>query len=118
MQLEIAEDNRFLPRREQRRAPRKRAIWQVLGKYANGKTFNVWTIDVSESGLSLAMPTTTPVGTKAYIKILAMIGGKKRVIECVIEIVHEVLSENTFKCGVKFLKINDTNKKLLSSYAN
>lgn len=118
MQHNAIADSIFLPHHEKRKDPRKRASWKVSGKFKCGKTIEAYTLDVSKSGLSMAMDRPTPIGSKAHIKIDALIGGKTRKIEAVIEVVHEVLSQNVFKCGVKFLLIDELGKKLLSSYAS
>lgn len=102
--------------REQRIDPRRQARWIVEGTLSSGIKFRVQSINISQSGLLLQMPSSVNIGERAYIKVFAMINGAKKTIDAVVEIMHETLSKNKFQCGVKFLKISKDNSLLFSSY--
>lgn len=107
----------ILPSHDKRKDPRRQALWNVMGEFSNGEKFNVMTVNVSKSGLLLDMHKSIKIGSRAKIKIFAMINGSKYLIDSVVEIVHEVLSQNKFQCGIKFLWIKREHRILLSNYA-
>jgi c-di-GMP-binding flagellar brake protein YcgR len=103
--------------KEKRKDVRRQARWIVDGKFSNGDSFRVETANISKSGMSLNMPRSVKIGERAHIRVFAMINGVKMVIEAVVEIMYEVLSNNYFQCGLKFIYMRDKYKKELNSYA-
>jgi hypothetical protein len=114
----IANKAVHIAKKEKRHNPRRSVRWLVKGTLSSHIDFKVETINVSSSGLLLEMPTPVNIGLRAYIKIYSMVDGVKKTIDAIVEIMYQVLAQDKFKCGVRFVKIDKLNKLILSSYAS
>jgi len=101
---------------DRRRHARRKAHWPVIVQLKDGSGFKTHTIDVSESGISIASTIKVPEGERVNIGITAVVSGKKMKITCIAECRFLSLSNHIYQCGMKLLSTTKEHRTFIHSY--
>tara|TARA_B100001245_G_C22894993_1_gene432248 strand:+ start:13747 stop:14148 length:402 start_codon:yes stop_codon:yes gene_type:complete len=106
----------MLSHHDRRQHRRRRANWSVIVQLKSGKGFKSHTIDVSESGVSIASAYKLDRGERITLQLTAVVQGKQTKIRCIAECRFVSLSNNIYQCGLRLLGLSEEGKQQIREY--
>jgi c-di-GMP-binding flagellar brake protein YcgR len=107
---------------ELRRSPRINVTWRGMLKLPEGKILSIRAINVSASGILILSPQSLMNGEKYHCMLeipqIDLASKDLYRVPCKVEILHSILSADSFRVGMRFVEIAELHQDLINAWVS